>query len=741
LASQNGHVEVVRILLQKGAAVNIKNSNGKTAQEIATESCKAVFHDKQNRIRQEEEKRKRREAQERQKLEERERLEEQLRERLQGKEREIRNRLEVEICQPLEHQLAEEKQRNGSLERHIILLEERVKSLEAENKEQRERLLNYDSITVEEALCKALEKLEIQWTKNQQQQEETDRASVNVNSLFVKVKEVHQELANHVKALVKENKGDDASINIIQERDKIMEQFRGEVEKTLSIVSEEILQHEKESEWGKLIRRVDQYVQREAVRANNRIKRIQELEKCREHLTKHMITVLNVFDSKRKELEKIKQDLDIVEQDVRQRVIEVRNLKNEEDNAPSERRQVVKAKLAIAKKRRDEAKLQMEQLQRNLVEKSRQDYSLPEYELKVSIQGEKNEIPRMTGASSVSNDMMIKNYRVEEELMGGAQTRLYLCRPVKDENVHVVIKVYQVYSLTDAETGIRECRMIQSLNHRNIVQILDFFPLQHEKLKSCFCIVMPYYSEGDLGGLINKYRGTFISCEIVLRIVYQLAQGLKIVHDQGLIHRDIKPQNCFVSQEGKSLVIGDFGLAKNIGSMTSKASLVGTEDYMAPEMKKQRYGSPSDIWSLGCIVYELLSMKHRNMAFERADAAEDGKVQEFYEELRKDMSQSGLYPGELIELVLKMLNRDAAARPTAKLIVDMHSLFGSIAEEQTQIDESNLCVICLDKIRTHPCIPCGHKVLCADCAPAIQDDGKCPVCRAEIANCNKIYDS
>jgi serine/threonine protein kinase len=64
-----------------------------------------------------------------------------------------------------------------------------------------------------------------------------------------------------------------------------------------------------------------------------------------------------------------------------------------------------------------------------------------------------------------------------------------------------------------------------------------------------------------------------------------------------------------------------------------------TEDYMAPEMKKQKYASSADIWSLGCILYELMSLKHRHMAFDQVDAVADDNLQEFEEELRNDMKQ------------------------------------------------------------------------------------------------------
>ncbi len=185
--------------------------------------------------------------------------------------------------------------------------------------------------------------------------------------------------------------------------------------------------------------------------------------------------------------------------------------------------------------------------------------------------------------------------------------------------------------------------------------------------------------------------------------------------------------------------------------MKSQLSVVGTEDYSAPELKKQKYGSPADIWSMGCVLYEIMSLKHRNMWYEQLEAVADDNLAAFEEELRKDMKQvslsyyntnviqSRLYSTSLIELVMTMLSRDANDRPKAATIIEM-DLFGEIAEEEKEIDESKICVICLDQERSHACVPCGHKVLCEECAPQIQREGKCPICRAEITSCTKIFE-
>jgi baculoviral IAP repeat-containing protein 2/3 len=89
---------------------------------------------------------------------------------------------------------------------------------------------------------------------------------------------------------------------------------------------------------------------------------------------------------------------------------------------------------------------------------------------------------------------------------------------------------------------------------------------------------------------------------------------------------------------------------------------------------------------------------------------------------------------------MKMLSRNPNNRPTASSVVEMQDLFCTIAKEENEIDDSHLCVICLENARSHACIPCGHKILCQECAPTIEQQGKCPVCRAELSHCTKIFE-
>jgi hypothetical protein len=110
------------------------------------------------------------------------------------------------------------------------------------------------------------------------------------------------------------------------------------------------------------------------------------------------------------------------------------------------------------KNKRNQANLHIEQLKLKLIQKSQEKGSLPEYELTAA--AIKSVIPSQT--LSPTAELMIKDYVVERELMAGAQAKVFLRRSVNKDNTHVVVKVYQVYSVTDTEAGIKEVLLFSS---------------------------------------------------------------------------------------------------------------------------------------------------------------------------------------------------------------------------------------------------------------------------------------
>merc|ERR1712154_229506 len=123
------------------------------------------------------------------------------------------------------------------------------------------------------------------------------------------------------------------------------------------------------------------------------------------------------------------------------------------------------------------------------------------------------------------------------------------------------------------------------------------------------CVVMSY-CDGDLSHFVKNQRGKKLREKHVLDLFVQIALALHFIHNRNILHRDLKAQNIFV-KDGQ-LKLGDFGISKELtGSVAFAQTMIGTPYYMSPEVFKGKpYNLKSDIWSLGCVLYELITFKH-----------------------------------------------------------------------------------------------------------------------------------
>jgi serine/threonine protein kinase len=148
---------------------------------------------------------------------------------------------------------------------------------------------------------------------------------------------------------------------------------------------------------------------------------------------------------------------------------------------------------------------------------------------------------------------------------------------------------------------VREARVAMELNHPNITRVFDYG--QHEGF---LYIVMEFLSGRPLDKVIPLYAAISLSTRIAL--IRHLCDALSYAHRQGVIHRDIKPQNCFVI-ESSVLKVLDFGIAARAGQQINQELLVGTMTHMAPELfaGPPRYSESSDIWAAGITFHQLLT--------------------------------------------------------------------------------------------------------------------------------------
>jgi len=148
-----------------------------------------------------------------------------------------------------------------------------------------------------------------------------------------------------------------------------------------------------------------------------------------------------------------------------------------------------------------------------------------------------------------------------------------------------------------------EIQALSSLAHDHILPILD-----HGEYGSYHYLVMPYFKQGTLRQRISKEVFTE---EEAGKILDQVSSALQVAHDHGMLHRDIKPSNILLDNEDDLYIyLADFGLAKAISAaseITQTGFLIGTPDYMAPELIDKPESVSSDIYSLGILLYHMLT--------------------------------------------------------------------------------------------------------------------------------------
>jgi len=179
----------------------------------------------------------------------------------------------------------------------------------------------------------------------------------------------------------------------------------------------------------------------------------------------------------------------------------------------------------------------------------------------------------------------------------------------RDKDSKAIVKMIDISRATkqEREDALKESRVLSQLRHPYIVRYRENF-LEDGWL----CIVMDFCEGGDLSDRIKKMRSQRKSFpeEQVLRWFTQAILALKYIHDMKILHRDLKSGNFFLSKSG-NLKMGDFGIAKVLECTAACAQTqIGTPYYLSPEICSGKpYSWGSDIWSMGCILYEMTARK------------------------------------------------------------------------------------------------------------------------------------
>lgn len=276
----------------------------------------------------------------------------------------------------------------------------------------------------------------------------------------------------------------------------------------------------------------------------------------------------------------------------------------------------------------------------------------------------------------------MNKYQIIRSLGSGAAGTVHLARD-KVTNQQLAIKEINIESKDSLNHTLNEIENMKKLQHPNIVRYHNSYQ-EGNKLY----IVMEYIDGGDLASYIADRNTRFLTEDVILRIFIQIVLGLRYIHEHKIVHRDLKPQNIFITRVGV-VKIGDFGVSRSLDrSSELMKTLVGTPYYLSPEIwNHEPYNSKTDIWSLGCILYELCALKKPYKASninQLIVAIFNGS----YEPLTKR------YTENLRELVSDMLQQDPSKRPSAQMILQRpfitSRMQGMVLENEEKLHTVNI---------------------------------------------------
>ncbi|XP_075231807.1 serine/threonine-protein kinase Nek8-like [Lycorma delicatula] len=279
-----------------------------------------------------------------------------------------------------------------------------------------------------------------------------------------------------------------------------------------------------------------------------------------------------------------------------------------------------------------------------------------------------NEKLKQIQQSFLSSSNMSEVYKKIRTVGKGAFGTAVLYERLIDNKL-VVIKEINMTDLTahERQMALNEVNVLSLLNHPNIISYMSSF-----ESDGVLMIEMEYADGGTLAQLLSR-RSTRLSEYDILVLFEQIVSAINYMHQHNILHRDLKTANVFLTKDNV-IKVGDFGISKMLTTKGQAHTMLGTPYYISPEMcEGKEYGSKSDIWALGCILYEMACLQK---------TFEGTNLPVLVNKIMKSDFQplpSG-YSKDFRELVDSLLQKDPQQRPDAVDICEkVHSLLQNIS--------------------------------------------------------------
>ncbi|XP_069329802.1 serine/threonine-protein kinase Nek4 isoform X3 [Eulemur rufifrons] len=242
----------------------------------------------------------------------------------------------------------------------------------------------------------------------------------------------------------------------------------------------------------------------------------------------------------------------------------------------------------------------------------------------------------------------------------GSYGEVTLVKHRRDGRQYVIKKLnLQKASSRERRAAEQEAQLLSQLKHPNIVTYKESW----EGGDGLLYIVMGFCEGGDLYRKLKEQKGQLLPESQVVEWFVQIAMALQYLHEKHILHRDLKTQNVFLTRTN-IIKVGDLGIARVLENHCDMAStLIGTPYYMSPELFSNKpYNYKSDVWALGCCVYEMATLRH---AFNAKDM--NSLVYRIIEGKLPPMPRD--YSPELAELIRTMLSKRPEERPSVRSIL------------------------------------------------------------------------